>query len=110
MNTEAEHTVVTWSGDLLWPQTLPDAAVIDCSQVTAVGSWLHAWLRQRGQRALVGANPSIRRQLSAARLPILWYATLQQVPKADVPGRQHGVSHGERALLLGEWSEEDSHG
>ncbi|TVR13256.1 MAG: hypothetical protein EA401_07185 [Planctomycetota bacterium] len=111
MNAEAHQDIASWSGELLWPQDLPDAPIIDCSQVSAVGSWLHHWLRQRGQRSIVGASPAVRRQLSAARLPLLWYATLQQVPSADAgAARPHGVSSGERALLLDQWSEEDSHG
>lgn len=111
MNAESQDLhIAQWSGELLWPQDLPDAPVIDCQQVTAVGSWLHEWLRQRGQRNIVGASRSVRRQLSAARLPLLWYATLQQLPKGDAGGRTHGVSSGERALLLDQWSEEESHG
>ena len=85
---------VHWSGELLWPADLPDAAIIDMSEVAVVGSWLCSWFRERGQRCVVGATREIRQQLQEASLPILWYASLSEVQR-----RHHGVTGSERAML-----------
>ena len=105
MNANANGAVVHWQGALLWPQDLPDGQVIDCSGVTALGSWVHAWFRARPQRSVVGAAPAIKRQLNQARLPILWYASMARLPAVGSNAqRSGGVSPDERALL---WGAED---
>ena len=87
--------VSVWTGDYLWPRPdLEDATIIDLSEVTAVGSWLHAWFRGRGQRKVVGAQRRVRQQMQAAGLPILWYATMKEAGHSD-----HGVTASERAML-----------
>ena len=91
----SETTVVAWSGELLWPQDLPEAEVIDVSGVTAIGSWLHAWFRAHPDQAVTGANPAIRRQLAQAAVPVVWSDHPHKAPNG-------GVSAGERALLWGD--------
>lgn len=88
---EPDH--VTWTGELLWPIELPAAGIIDVSQVTGLGSWVHAWLRERPQTALVGLATGLRRQLQEAGVPALYYRT---VAEASDRG---GVSPSERAML-----------
>ena len=51
---------VEWKGSLLWPQSLPDAEIIDVSQVSDFGVWVVDELRQRGRRRLVGLSPLYR--------------------------------------------------
>lgn len=99
-----EPSCARWTGSLHWPCSLPDAPIIDMSEVEALGSWIHDWFRQRPQRAVVAAPAAIKRQLSHARLPILWYSSLEAVPAQDlanVTRTQTGVSPDERALLWG---------
>lgn len=87
--------LATWHGDLLWPQELPDAEILDFSGVAALGSWAHAWFRRRGQRCVVGASSGVRRQLQDAGLPILWYASV-----AEAQRRDRGVTRSERDMLF----------
>jgi len=82
--------VAVWSGELLWPQPLPEGAVIDLSAVTALGCWAHAWFRARPQLAVSGASATLRRQLLRAGVPVRW---------RDLP-RQAGVGRDERAALF----------
>jgi hypothetical protein len=84
-------SVATWSGELLFPCELAEAAVIDLSRVTALGTWTYAWFRARPHLSVSGANPTIRRQIMNAHLPIAW---------SDLP--TSGVSPSERAALFGE--------
>ncbi len=84
-------TVARWSGDLLFPSDLAEAAIIDLSAVTALGTWSYPWFRARPHLAVSAASPALRRQLLRANLPIAW---------ADIPGG--GVSPSERAALFGE--------
>ena len=84
-------TVARWSGELLFPVALEEAAIIDLSHVTALGSWSYAWFRARPHLAASGASPTLRRQLMRAKLPLAW---------ADIPGG--GVSPSERAALFGD--------
>ena len=102
MNTEPVRSVALWEGELLWPSPLADEQIIDMSKVKALGTWAYDWFRQRPQRAVVGTSPSLKRQLTKARLPLLLYATVEQVPQqqpaAAAPNR---VSSNERALLWG---------
>jgi hypothetical protein len=86
--------IVQWVGaliadELLWPQELIEADVIDLSGITAVGTWIHVWFRARPNQSVVGARPEVRRQLEAAGVPIVF--------------RDHasvGVTSQERGLLL----------
>lgn len=89
----AAVTVVRWSGELLWPQPLPEAAVIDLARVTALGTWAYAWFAARPQQAATGATPALKRQLQRAGVSLLW---------CDHPHGQSGVSAAERALLWGD--------
>lgn len=84
-------TVARWSGELLFPVELEEAAIIDLSAVTALGTWSYLWFRARPHLAVSGASPTLRRQLLRANLPIAW---------ADIPGG--GVSPSERAALFGD--------
>lgn len=92
--------IVIWSGDLLWPQALPSASdrasVIDLRNVTALGTWLYPWFRERPQVRLSGARPQLKRQLQRAALPVLI---------SDLPAGTSGVSAEERALLFGDQGE-----
>ena len=90
-----EATVVAWSGELLWPQELPVADVIDLSAVTAMGSWLHGWFRAHPDQAITGASPALRRQLAAAAVPVVWSDHPRKAPTT-------GVGPGERAMLWGD--------
>ncbi len=62
----AAVTVARWTGELLWPQDLPEAAVIDLARVTALGTWAYAWFAARPQQAATGASPALKRQLQRA--------------------------------------------
>jgi hypothetical protein len=84
-------TVARWSGDLLFPVPLEEAAIIDLTAVTTLGTWAYAWFRARPHLAVSGANPTLRRQLLRANLPVAW---------ADLPSG--GVSPSERAALFGD--------
>ncbi len=84
-------TVARWSGELLFPTQLDEAAIIDLSGVTALGTWAYAWFRARPHLSASGAAPALRRQLQRANLPLAW---------ADIPSA--GVSPSERAALFGE--------
>ena len=86
----AVEPLATWSGELLWPQPLPEGMVIDLSSVTALGCWVHAWFRARPQLAVSGASAALRRQLLRAGVPVRW---------RDLP-RQAGVGRDERAALF----------
>ena len=89
----AAVTVVRWTGELLWPQELAEAEVIDLARVTALGTWAYAWFAARPQQAATGATPALKRQLQRAGVALLW---------CDHPHGQAGVSAAERALLWGE--------
>lgn len=84
-------SVARWSGELLFPVALEEAAIIDLSHVTALGTWSYAWFRARPHLAVSGTSPTLRRQLMRAKLPVAW---------ADIPGS--GVSPSERAALFGD--------
>jgi hypothetical protein len=91
----ANEHLVLWqaadgSGELLWPEPLPDGDVIDLSAVVVLGTWAYDLLRRRPGQAVVGANPALRRQLDAAGLPLLWRDPTVRI----------GVSHRERDELL----------
>lgn len=86
-----QKTVATWSGELLFPTNLPEAAVIDLSHVTALGTWTYEWFRTHSHVSITGANPTIRRQILNAHLPVAW---------SDLP--DNGVSPSERAALFGD--------
>lgn len=96
MTMMIEGDVVRWVGEMLWPEHLELAPIVDLSAVTLLGSWVHALFRAYGQCRVVGASPAVRQQLEQAGLPILWYRT---VSEASASG--HGVSPSERAML---WS------
>ncbi len=86
---------LAWHGDLasselLWPQELLSAEVVDLSDVVAAGTWIHDWFRAHPGQGVVGASPDIRRQFEHAGLPILWRDP-----------RSHGVSAQEKAELFG---------
>ncbi len=87
---------VHWSGEMLWPQVLTEAKVIDCSQLQSLGTWAYAWLRARPQCALIAAPSHIKDQLRAADLPVIWYNHCEEL-QAD----SGGVSPSEREML---WS------
>lgn len=84
-------SVARWSGELLFPTALEEAAIIDLTNVTALGTWSYAWFRARPHLSASGASPALRRQLQRANLPLAW---------ADIPGG--GVSPSERAALFGD--------
>lgn len=90
-----EVSVAVWLGELLWPQDLPEADVIDLGQVTAMGVWMHDWFRARPDQAVTGANPAIHRQLARAGVPVVWSDHPRKPPSG-------GVGSGERAMLFGE--------
>jgi len=89
-----------WTGELLWPSDLPDAAVIECSGVRALGCWVHAWLRARPLRAVVGGEPALRARLHRAGVPVRWFASVAEALAAN-PADLGGVSADEREML---WS------
>ncbi len=93
---------VVWSGELLWPQSLPLGPVLDCAQVEALGTWAYALLRSRPGIAVVGASPTLRSQFKLAKVPVMCYDRLRDVPVT----RPEGVTLAERDLLWGD----DSHG
>lgn len=91
------ESCIRWIGDLdaeelLWPQDLPEAEIIDLGGITAVGIWVHAWFRAHPNQGVVGARPDVRRQLEAAGLPILF-----RDPQAI------GVTATERSALLNDF-------
>lgn len=86
-----------WSGEMLWPQELSEAKVIDCTALTALGTWVYKWLRERPQTALVGAPAHIKEQVHAAALPVIWYNHCEDIAGNDAGG----VSPSERDML---WS------
>ncbi len=92
--------VAYWSGLLVWPENLIFAGVIEMSAVTGVGVWLQQALRKHPRQAVVGASPAIKRQLQAAGLPILWYATVEEATIAQT-AQTAGVSTSEREMLWG---------
>lgn len=91
----SKASVVTWSRELLWPEDLPEAEVIDLSQVEIMGCWVHDWLRGHPEQAVTGAQPLIRKQLARAGVPVVW----SDHPRK--PSAAGGLSAGERAMLLG---------
>ncbi len=82
-----------WTGELLWPQDLPDGEIIDLSAVISLGTWVHAWLRDHPDRALVAGGAELRAQLTRAEVPVRWFASADQVVRRD------GVSSSEREML-----------
>ncbi|TVR41778.1 MAG: hypothetical protein EA402_12610 [Planctomycetota bacterium] len=95
--------IAVWRGRLLWPCALDEAPVIDCRELECLGTWAYEWLREHPGCAMVGAHPELKRQLSQAQLPILWYKHLDQVPSLSTSGNsQRGVGPDERALLWGD--------
>ncbi len=93
----AEPDVVAWRGELLWPQEPIAGSIIDLSEVTAIGTWLYPWFRERGQQRVVGAPRHIKQQLQRAGIPVLWYRSMQECCRED-----GGVSASERAMLWGD--------
>jgi hypothetical protein len=91
----SDATVAIWDSELLWPQDLPSAEVIDLSRVEVMGSWVHDWLRSHPEQAVTGAQPLIRKQLVRAGVPVVWC----DHPRKPASG---GISAGERAMLLGD--------
>ncbi len=85
------ESVANWSGELLFPCPLTEADIIDLSQVTALGTWIYEWFRERPHLAVTGASPTIRRQIMNAHLPVAW---------SDLPN--NGVSPSERSALFGD--------
>jgi hypothetical protein len=83
--------VAAWSGELLFPCELVEASIIDLSQVTALGTWTYDWFRTHAHVAVTGANPTIRRQITKAHIPVAW---------CDLP--TNGVSNSERSALFGD--------
>ncbi|NRA37510.1 MAG: hypothetical protein HRU15_05175 [Planctomycetes bacterium] len=88
--------LVQWIGDMNWPQTIEQAEVIDCSQLESLGVWAYDWLRAHPQIALVAASDSIKQELTAASLPVLWYNHCEEISQDT-----GGVSSSERDML---WS------
>lgn len=88
-----DATIEVWGSELLWPQDLPVADVIDVSQVELMGTWVHEWLRQHPEQAITGASPAIRKQLVRANVPVVWC----DHPRKPLSG---GVSNSERAMLF----------
>ena len=62
----SEVSVGQWSGELLWPSELAHGPIIDARRVTAVGVWMHAWLREQPHTAVVGLHAAARNQLQNA--------------------------------------------
>ncbi|MFW5829448.1 MAG: hypothetical protein ACOCXA_04225 [Planctomycetota bacterium] len=87
--------IAYWQGEMLWPQTLPDAPVLDFSGLEAVGVWVYSWLREHPGRSVVAASPAIKRQLQQVDVPVLWYRSIAEVPSAD----DGGVTPSEREML-----------
>jgi hypothetical protein len=85
-----DPTVARWTGELLFPVSLDEAAIIDLSGVSALGTWTYEWFRARPHLAASGASPALRKQLQKAKLPLAW---------ADLPAGS-GVSPIERAALF----------
>lgn len=95
--SERLTTVPRWQGEMLWPQSLPELTAVDMSAVTAIGSWLHGWLRARPGLALIGLSAPLREQLRLAAVPVLHY---RSVDEALASGIMPGVSPAERDMLL----------
>jgi hypothetical protein len=87
-------TTIAWRGELLWPQAVGDAMVIDLREVTAIGVWLHEWFRKHPNRAVVGGPARLKRQLQRAGVPVLWYDHMR-----DALASSGGVSASERDML-----------
>jgi hypothetical protein len=83
---------VTWSGELLWPQDLPDGDIIDLAAVQALGCWVLTWFRDHPGRAVTRASPNVRRQLVRAGVTVVWVD--------PAPAQGPGVTATERAMLL----------
>jgi hypothetical protein len=66
------ESIARWSGELLWPQELVEASIIDLSGVTALGSWAHAWFAARPGQGVAGAHPRLRAQLDQAGVGVCW--------------------------------------
>ena len=94
-HTDVE-AIAVWEGELLWPQDLTTASLIDCRGVISAGIWLHQWLRDHPGCALIGLAPGVRQQFQAAGLPVICYDRLSDA--------QAGVGLAERLAL---WNEED---
>jgi hypothetical protein len=93
--TEITAKIAVWSGELLWPQPLSEGDLIDLGQVASLGTWAYAWFRARPQQAVTGVNPTLKRQLSRAGVPVRW----SDLPQTPAEG---GVTASERAMLWGE--------
>lgn len=89
-----DKTPVAWRGELLWPRELPDGQVIDLREVTALGVWTHDWFRKHPNRAVVGSDSRLKKQLQRAGVPVLWYDQLR-----DALAGSGGVSASERDML-----------
>lgn len=89
------NPIATWSGDLLWPRELPVGAVIDLSQVDALGVWCHDWFRAHPGTAVIGGEP-YRARFERAGVPVRWCASVDEALSAP-----SGVSRGEREMLWG---------
>lgn len=96
-----ESEPVYWQGELLWPVALAEAPVIDLSEVRALGTWAYGFFRERPRQAVVGASKALKTELLAAKLPILFYSRLSEVPGYEVE-HARGVTNAERDLLWGE--------
>jgi hypothetical protein len=89
-----DKQVVAWHGDLLWPQELPDAEVIDLSDVRAAGAWIVDWFRRHPNRTVVGGSDFIKRQLRRGGAPVFWSDSLGSASQ-----QTGGVSPSEREML-----------
>lgn len=92
----SEQQMVYWSGDMSWPCVIEEVQRIDCSQLESLGVWVYAWLREHPHIALIAASDAIKRQLTAATLPVLWYNHCEEISQGDA-----GVTPSERDML---WS------
>ena len=88
--------MIHWCGDMNWPCELVDSEIIDCSELESIGVWVYEWIRQHPQIALVAASDSIKREFTAASLPVLWYNHCEEISQDT-----GGVSPSERDML---WS------
>lgn len=86
--------VVTWTGDLLWPTTIPEGRIIDASTVSILGVWTFAWLHEHPGTAFICATP-MRQRLHQAGVPIRWFASIADALHASPAG----VTSTERDLL-----------
>ena len=87
--------IAIWSGNLLWPRELPAGAVIDLSQVDALGVWSHAWFRARPGTAVIGGE-AWRARFERAGVPVRWCASVDEALSAP-----NWVSRAEREMLWG---------